>query len=105
MRESEANEPKSYLVTHTSQSGSHGGHGGDTGSCHIPPGTARVPLDYFLQEGVPINLKGYLLQIYIVCKFISRRFAFATQPLAQYKIPLYSRIMARLVLLPHSGQM
>jgi hypothetical protein len=49
--------------------------------------------------------KGTLNKNYTVSGCGSWRFAFITQLLVQYKIPLYSRIMARLVLLPHSGQM
>lgn len=81
-----------------------GGTGGVRTYLNIPPGTAQGHLDYFLKVGVPSKQIGYLKNFYNVCRFVSRRFTFATQAFAQYRIPLYSRIMARFVFLPHSGQ-
>ena len=55
------------------------------------------------KRGYLATQKGTLIKNYKSLVKDSLRFALATQPLAQYKIPLYSRMMALLVLLLHSG--
>ena len=55
------------------------------------------------KKGYLATQKGTLIKNYKSLVKDSLRFALATQPLAQYNIPLYSRMMALLVLLLHSG--
>ena len=58
---------------------------------------------FFTSRGYLVIKKGTLKKYYTVSVFISWRLTFATQVFAQYKIPLYSRMMALLVFLPHCG--
>lgn len=81
-----------------------GGDRGVRGDFSKEPGISQSHLNYFLKVGVPSKQIGYLKNFYSVCRFVSRRFTFATQAFAQYRIPLYSRIIARFVFLPHSEQ-
>lgn len=80
--------------------GSTGGCGqGQTTTWHSP-----CPSElFFKSRGYLSSQKGTLKKYYTVSVFISWRLTFATQVFAQYKIPLYSRMMALLVFLPHSG--
>ncbi len=88
--------------TSSSDGGARGGTGRlghTTGSVRVRSVTICIPDPkgaYLVIE------KGTLNKNYTVSGCGSWRFTFATQVFAQYKIPLYSRIMARLVLLPHS---
>ena len=55
------------------------------------------------KRGYLATQKGTLIKYYTVSVFISLRFTFITQCLLHRRTPLYSRMMALLVFLPHSG--
>ena len=85
-----------------STGGGQGGYGPMLHMDGIRPEPCRL---FFKSRGYLVTKKGTLIKYYTVSGFISLRFTFITQCLPHKRIPLYSRMMALLVFLPHSGHM